>query len=126
MTTAIKTGRQVSTEGRQLAEMAWDPITRIVGSLGIYTKIDFANRQIAECYSTSSIFRGYSEALLVNRLSSPPAYYRVGIDKCYELVGLIHSHWRGLSGGKAVLWELDRFFTGLKERAHAAGDRPHA
>jgi hydrogenase large subunit len=40
--------------------MNWDPITRIVGSLGIYTKIDFANRQVAECHSTSSIFRGYS------------------------------------------------------------------
>ena len=40
--------------------MTWDPITRIVGSLGIYTKIDFANRQVAECHSTSSIFRGYS------------------------------------------------------------------
>ena len=26
---------------RKLVEMAWDPITRIVGSLGIYTKIDF-------------------------------------------------------------------------------------
>src|SRR6185295_11892490 len=47
------------TKGR-LVEMHWDPITRIVGSLGIYTKIDFANRQIAECYSTSSVFRGYS------------------------------------------------------------------
>jgi len=40
--------------------MSWDPITRIVGSLGIYTKIDFANKEVAECYSTSSIFRGYS------------------------------------------------------------------
>jgi hydrogenase large subunit len=40
--------------------MNWDPITRIVGSLGIYTKIDFANQEVAECYSTSSIFRGYS------------------------------------------------------------------
>jgi hypothetical protein len=26
----------------ELVEMSWDPITRIVGSLGIYTKIDFA------------------------------------------------------------------------------------
>jgi hydrogenase large subunit len=43
-----------------LVEMAWDPITRIVGSLGIYTKIDFAQRRVVECYSTSSIFRGYS------------------------------------------------------------------
>ncbi len=44
----------------ELVEMAWDPITRIVGSLGIYTKIDFGRRKVAECYSTSSIFRGYS------------------------------------------------------------------
>ncbi|MCU1420553.1 MAG: putative hydrogenase large subunit [Microbacteriaceae bacterium] len=44
----------------ELVEMAWDPITRIVGSLGIYAKIDFKNRRVAECYSTSSIFRGYS------------------------------------------------------------------
>jgi len=44
----------------QLVEKSWDPITRIVGSLGIYTKIDFANRQVVECHSTSSIFRGYS------------------------------------------------------------------
>jgi hydrogenase large subunit len=44
----------------QLVEMSWDPITRIVGSLGIHTRIDFANRCVAECHSTSSIFRGYS------------------------------------------------------------------
>jgi len=43
-----------------LTEMAWDPITRIVGSLGIYTKIDFANKKVAECFATSSVFRGYS------------------------------------------------------------------
>src|SRR3954462_14341842 len=40
--------------------MSWDPITRIVGNLGIYTKIDFANREVVECKSTSSVFRGYS------------------------------------------------------------------
>ena len=44
----------------KLVEMTWDPITRIVGSLGIYTKIDFDNKKVAECHSTSSIFRGYS------------------------------------------------------------------
>jgi hydrogenase large subunit len=48
------------SSGRQLVEMSWDPITRIVGSLGIFTKIDFANREVVECMSTSSIFRGYS------------------------------------------------------------------
>src|SRR6201985_1359393 len=45
---------------RRLVEMNWDPSTRIVGSRGIYTKIDFETRQVAECHSTSSIFRGYS------------------------------------------------------------------
>jgi hydrogenase large subunit len=40
--------------------MAWDPITRIVGNLGIYTKIDFDNQEVVECKSTSSLFRGYS------------------------------------------------------------------
>jgi hydrogenase large subunit len=48
------------TSSRKLVEMNWDPITRIVGSLGIFTKIDFENREVAECHSTSSIFRGYS------------------------------------------------------------------
>jgi hydrogenase large subunit len=43
-----------------LVEMAWDPITRIIGSLGIHTKIDFDDRRVVECYATSSIFRGYS------------------------------------------------------------------
>jgi len=59
---ATVTDPAVSTESsqRRLVEMNWDPITRIVGSLGIYTKIDFENRQVAECHSTSSIFRGYS------------------------------------------------------------------
>ena len=56
-----RTGRKAhSRSPRKLVEMTWDPITRIVGSLGIYTKIDFENREVAECHSTSSIFRGYS------------------------------------------------------------------
>ncbi|HEY2697951.1 MAG TPA: nickel-dependent hydrogenase large subunit [Pseudonocardiaceae bacterium] len=44
----------------KLVEMSWDPITRIVGSLGIYTKIDWAQKRVVECHSTSSVFRGYS------------------------------------------------------------------
>ncbi|MDQ2783808.1 MAG: nickel-dependent hydrogenase large subunit [Chloroflexota bacterium] len=51
---------KVPVGGKKLVEMSWDPITRIVGSLGIYTKIDFDNKQVVECHSTSSIFRGYS------------------------------------------------------------------
>jgi hydrogenase large subunit len=60
MTTMITTKKSVLPQTEGLVEMNWDPITRIVGSLGIFTKIDFKNRQVAECYSTSSIFRGYS------------------------------------------------------------------
>lgn len=50
----------ITPDSRNLVSMSWDPITRIVGNLGIYTKIDFDNRQVVECKSTSSIFRGYS------------------------------------------------------------------
>ncbi|MDB5307161.1 MAG: Periplasmic [NiFeSe] hydrogenase large subunit [Gemmataceae bacterium] len=60
MATVTQPRTGTGTDNRQLVEMSWDPITRIVGSLGIYTKIDFANKQVAECHSTSSIFRGYS------------------------------------------------------------------
>jgi hydrogenase large subunit len=45
---------------RRLTQMSWDPITRVVGSLGIHTTIDFDRREVVDCYSTSSIFRGYS------------------------------------------------------------------
>lgn len=55
-----KPTRQEATGRGDIVEMAWDPITRIVGSLGIYTKIDFAKKKVVECHSTSSIFRGYS------------------------------------------------------------------
>ncbi len=51
---------EVQPQTRNIVDMAWDPITRIIGNLGIYTKIDFDNREVIECKSTSSIFRGYS------------------------------------------------------------------
>jgi hydrogenase large subunit len=60
MSTQTTTTTEAPAKPRTLVDMNWDPITRIVGSLGIYTKIDFANREVAECHSTSSIFRGYS------------------------------------------------------------------
>jgi hydrogenase large subunit len=60
MAVATKPQKIKSDDASELVEMSWDPITRIVGSLGIYTKIDFKNKQVAECHSTSSIFRGYS------------------------------------------------------------------
>ncbi|WP_433975542.1 nickel-dependent hydrogenase large subunit [Tunturiibacter lichenicola] len=60
MATFPDTIPELEDKKRNLVEMNWDPITRIVGSLGIFTKIDFGNKTVAECHSTSSIFRGYS------------------------------------------------------------------
>ncbi len=60
MSTITAPTKDVLSKKGNLVEMNWDPITRIVGSLGIFTKIDFENRHVVECHSTSSIFRGYS------------------------------------------------------------------
>ena len=54
------------------------------------------------------------EALLVNRIARPPAYYLVPIDRCFHLAGLMRKHWRGLSGGDEVWREIDGFFAGLR------------
>lgn len=67
------------------------------------------------------------EALLVNRLyapSQPAEYYLVPIDKCYELVGLLRTHWHGLSGGSEVWTRIRRFFDELKMQA--APEHSHA
>jgi hypothetical protein len=66
------------------------------------------------------------EALLVNRLGPSNEHYRVSIDECYKLVGLIRTHWRGLSGGAAVWDEIKQFFAGLKERSRPSGGATHA
>jgi hydrogenase large subunit len=60
METATSPATEAAPKAGNIVEMSWDPITRIVGSLGIFTKIDFTNRKVVECHSTSSIFRGYS------------------------------------------------------------------
>src|SRR3954467_11193805 len=56
----MATREKIRPEAGKVVDMAWDPITRIVGNLGIYTKIDFDNQQVVKCQSTSSMFRGYS------------------------------------------------------------------
>ena len=56
------------------------------------------------------------EALLANRLKQTRDHYRVSIDHCYQLVGLIRKHWRGLSGGQEVWREVAAFFDRLRAR----------
>lgn len=57
------------------------------------------------------------EALLVNRAGKARDYFIAPIDKCFELVGTIRIHWRGLSGGQEVWNKIDSFFSQLKENA---------
>ena len=70
-------------------------------------------------------------ALLVNRIgyargASSPEYYLVPIDECYKLVGLIRTHWRGLSGGTEVWREIGAFFAALKTRSAFGQEGSHA
>ena len=64
------------------------------------------------------------EALLINRVGGAREYYRVPIDECYKLVGLIRTNWRGLSGGTEVWKRIASFFSDLQSRA--VGVKPHA
>jgi uncharacterized protein DUF5947 len=56
------------------------------------------------------------EALLVNRVGDKRMYFIAPIDKCYELVGTIRAHWKGLSGGEEVWREIDGFFAQLTDQ----------
>ena len=54
------------------------------------------------------------EALLVDRRCGRERCLVVPIDRCYELVGLIRTRWRGLSGGTEVDEAIDAFFETLE------------
>ncbi len=58
-----------------------------------------------------------TQALLVNRAARE--YFVLPIDECYRLVGLMRTHWKGLSGGTEVWREMQLFFQEMKNRAHA-------
>ena len=60
------------------------------------------------------------EALLVNRALGARQQWIVPIDDCFQLVGLIRTHWKGLTGGKEVWQELSAFFA----RLDTEGRRP--
>jgi hypothetical protein len=69
------------------------------------------------------------QALLVNRVGTAREYFIAPIDNCYELVGLIRTYWRGLSGGEAVWRETGEFFARLAEQSEPlvrAGEVAHA
>lgn len=71
------------------------------------------------------------EALLVNRLGAGRGfpgneYFLLPIDQCYKLVGLVRTHWRGLSGGSELWQEIAGYFAALTARAGYSGEYDHA
>jgi hypothetical protein len=63
------------------------------------------------------------EALLVNRARGARQHWLVPVDDCYELVGVIRTRWKGLSGGTEVWQEIESFFERLNQRAKPASRR---
>jgi hypothetical protein len=64
------------------------------------------------------------EALIVrmpDRSRSAAEAYLVPIDRCYELVGLLRTAWRGFDGGQEARALLDRFFADLAARGAGNG-----
>jgi hypothetical protein len=92
-------------------------------SLATWNELAAANPDLAE-------IKPDVEALLVDRRGAGRAYYLAPIDVCFELVGLIRMHWKGLSGGSEVWREIDGFFGRHQPvspaRAGAAKEAGHA
>ena len=61
------------------------------------------------------------EALLVDRAQGARHHLIVPIEDCFALVGLIRTHWKGLTGGRDVWVDIAGFFDGLDRRARPAG-----
>jgi hypothetical protein len=61
------------------------------------------------------------EALLVDRARDRRRYWIAPIDDCFALVGLIRTHWRGVTGGSDVWDGIQEFFDTLSRRAKPAG-----
>ena len=57
------------------------------------------------------------EALLVNRSQGKREHWLLPVDRCYELVGIVRTQWKGFGGGDEVWSALDDFFDKLRKEA---------
>ncbi len=57
------------------------------------------------------------EALLVDRAKGKREHWLLPVDRCYELVGIVRTHWKGFGGGTEVWAALDAFFDTLRKEA---------
>ena len=87
--------------------------TESVLALDAWDELTTANPILAE-------LRPDVEALLVSHARGMREHWRVPIDDCYELVGIIRSRWRGLSGGEEVWEAITHFFDDLRTKEETA------
>lgn len=66
------------------------------------------------------------EALLINRSHGAREYYRVPIDQCYALAGIIRMRWRGLTGGTEAWVAIGDFFSNLQAGTRVSERSFHA
>jgi hypothetical protein len=57
------------------------------------------------------------EAILLRHHDPGFTCYVTPVDVCYELVGIVRTHWVGLAGGAEVWGRIDAFFDGLARRS---------
>ncbi len=57
------------------------------------------------------------EALLVDRTRDARDHWLVPVDRCYELVGLIRTYWKGFGGGPEVWEQIEAFFNRLRRES---------
>jgi hypothetical protein len=133
--------RRLRLEGFSMSEQAWEEL-RIPVDMAFFFHSGDAGRVLAyypgpmgatesqlelrswqELERSNPILAGLEtdvEALLVNRARGANGQWLVPLDDCYSLVGVIRTRWRGLTGGREVWHELDRFFEALDSRARSA------
>lgn len=75
--------------------------------LTVWTELVDANPAVDECEPDV-------EAVLLRRTDGAFTCHVVPIDRCYELVGIVRSAWRGLDGGTEVWRAIDEFFADLE------------
>src|SRR5262249_2867573 len=83
-------------------------------------------RELEEANPILRDFEPDVDALLVNRVEPARDHFRVGIDQCYKLVGLLRRKWHGLSGGSEVWEAIGDFFQNLKEKSAEQSGAAHA
>ncbi len=73
--------------------------------------------RLVEMNQVLSTLEHDAEALIVNRMSDPPAFAIAPIDRCYMLVGLVKVAWEGISGGAGVQEAIESYFDELRKAA---------